>query len=512
MQLNRRDFVKSGCAGVVAAIPFTLRDQAAFALGTQMGAGAPASQYLTYFGVDSGSIRRVMDAALSRGGDYCDLYFEHKVSNSIGVEDKAVNRASTTADFGMGIRVLKGDQTGYSFTEEIDPKAMEQAAKTAANIAEAGGRKAPAEFKSRETPRYYRIETSWEAVKADRKVPLLAAINDKVFGLDKRIVKCRVSFSDETRYILIVRSDGRMVADFQPMTSTYVSCVAEQDGRREDGVFGVSGRYGLELYTPAFLDRLAGEAVRRTLIMFDAVKPAAGEMEVVLAPATSGILLHEAIGHGMEADFNRKKISIFCDKIGKPVAEKFVSIVDDGTNPQLRGTVNTDDEGNETERTMLVENGILRSFLHDHISAEFYKLKPTGNGRRESFRYAPIPRMRNTYMLPGPHKREEVIGSVKKGLYAEDFTNGEVAIGAGDFTFYVKLGYLIENGKLTRPVKDINIIGNGPQVLSRVTMVADDLKLDEGGWACGKNGQSMPVQMGLPTVKVSSITVGGVNG
>jgi TldD protein len=303
-----------------------------------------------------------------------------------------------------------------------------------------------------------------------------------------------------------------MVADFQPMTTTYVSCTAEQDGRREDGVFGISGRYGLELYKPAFLDRLAGEAVRRTVIMFDAVKPAAGEMEVVLAPATSGILLHEAIGHGMEADFNRKKISIFCDKIGKPVAEKFVSIVDDGTNPQLRGTVNTDDEGNETERTMLVENGILRSFLHDHISAEFYKLKPTGNGRRESFRYAPIPRMRNTYMLPGPHKREEVIGSVKKGLYAEDFTNGEVAIGAGDFTFYVKLGYLIENGKLTRPVKDINIIGNGPQVLSRVTMVADDLKLDEGGWTCGKNGQSMPVQMGLPTVKVSAITVGGVNG
>ncbi len=507
--INRRDFVKAGVA--TAAIPFALRDQPALALAPQLGPASPPSHYLTHFGVDSGQVRRVMDAALSRGGDHCDVYFEHKVFNYIGVEDKAVNRAYTGVDFGVGIRVVKGDQTGYSFTEEITPKAMEAAAKTAANIADAVGRKGPAEFKPHETPRYYPIEVSWDTVKADRKVPLLAAINDKVFGLDKRLVKCNVHFNDEFRYILIARSDGRLVADFQPMTGTYVTCVAEQNGRREDAFFGLSGRYGMEFYKPETLDRLAREAVRRTVVMFEASKPAAGEMEVVLAPGTSGILLHEAIGHGMEADFNRKKISIFSDRIGKPVAEKFVSIVDDGTNPGLRGTVNVDDEGNPTERTMLVENGILRSYLHDHISAVHYKVKPTGNGRRESFRFAPMPRMRNTYMLPGPHKREEIIRSVKKGLYAEEFTNGEVFIGAGDFTFYVKLGYLIEDGKLSRPVKDINIIGNGPQILKRITMVADDLKHGEGGGTCGKNGQGMPVQMGLPTVKVSAITVGGVN-
>jgi TldD protein len=507
--LNRRAF----CRGVAtAAIPFALRDQVALAVETPLGASSPPSRYLSHFGVDQAALRRVMAAALSRGGDYCDLYFEHKVFNYIGVEDKAVNRAYTGVDYGVGIRVLKGDQTGYSFTEEITPPALEQAAKTAANIADAAGGKAPAEYKARETPRYYPIEISWETVKADRKVPLLAAIDDKVFALDKRVVKCRVGFTDETRYILIARSDGRMATDYQPMTGTFVSCVAEQNGRREDAGFNVSGRWGLEYYKPETLERLAREAVRRVAVMFEAVKPAAGEMEVVLAPGNSGILLHEAIGHGMEADFNRKKISIFCDKIGQPVAEKFVSIVDDGTNPNLRGSVNADDEANDTQRTMLVENGILRSYLHDHISAEFYKVKSTGNGRRESFRFMPIPRMRNTYMLPGPHKREEVIGSVKKGLYAEEFTNGQVFIGAGDFTFYVKQGYLIEDGKISRPVKDINIIGNGPQVLRRITMVADDLRFSEGGWTCGKNGQGMPVGMGLPTVKVSAITVGGVNG
>lgn len=233
-------------------------------------------------------------------------------------------------------------------------------------------------------------------------------------------------------------------------------------------------------------------------------------MEVVLAAGSSGILLHEAIGHGMEADFNRKDVSIFADKINKPVAESFVSIIDDATNPNIRGSINIDDEGNETEKTYLVENGILKSYLHDRISAKHYNVKPTGNGRRESFRHMPQPRMRNTYMLPGPHKKEEIITSVKKGIFAETFTNGQVFIGAGDFTFYVKSGYLIENGKLTKPIKDINIIGNGPQVLKDIVMVADDFEMAEGGWTCGKNGQGVPVSMGLPTVKVSKITVGGV--
>jgi len=243
--------------------------------------------------------------------------------------------------------------------------------------------------------------------------------------------------------------------------------------------------------------------------LFEAQPAPAGEMPVVLAAGSSGILLHEAIGHGMEADFNRKGTSIFADKIGKAVAKPFVSIVDDGTIDRARGAINVDDEGNVAGKTNLVEGGVLTTFLHDEISAKHYGVKPTGSGRRESYKHAPMPRMRATYMLPGPHKKDEIIASVKKGIYCSNFSNGQVKIGAGDFTFYVKNGFLIEDGKLTKPIKDVNIIGNGPKVLEKIDMVSDDLVIDEGGWTCGKDGQSVPVSQGMPTVRVSSITVGG---
>jgi TldD protein len=249
--------------------------------------------------------------------------------------------------------------------------------------------------------------------------------------------------------------------------------------------------------------------VKNTVVLFESAQAPAGEMPVVLAAGSSGILLHEAIGHGMEADFNRKGVSIYADKIGKPIAKPFVNIVDDGTQAHARGSINVDDEGTVAGRTQLVEGGVLATYLHDRISAGHYGVKPTGNGRRESYQHAPIPRMRSTYMLPGPHKTEEIIASVKNGIYCSRFTNGQVQIGAGDFTFYVKNGRLIEDGKLTRPIKDVNIIGNGPKVLELVDMVADDLEIDEGGWTCGKDGQRVPVSQGIPTVRVASITVGG---
>jgi TldD protein len=469
------------------------------------------NDYYAHFEVEEGIIRKVITEALSNGGDYCDVYFQHQISNYIGLEDKAVNRAYSDVDFGVGIRVLKGDQTGYSFTEEITPQAMQLAAKTAANIAASGKPVNPVPLKLHSHSNYYPIETPWEEVSIDKKMPYLQTINDKVFALDSRVIKSTIWFANQTAYMLFANSEGRVVYDYQPMGLIFVSCTAEQEGRREQNSFNLSARNGIEFFTPANVDRLAKEAVNNTVVLFDAVKPKAGEMEVVLAAGSSGILLHEAIGHGMEADFNRKGISIFSDKINKSVAQKFVSIVDNGTNPHIRGSINIDDEGNDTEETVLVENGILRGYLHDRISANYYQVKPTGNGRRESFRHAPMPRMRNTYMLPGPHKKAEIISSVNKGLYAEMFSNGQVNIGGGDFTFYVKSGYLIENGKLTRPVKDVNIIGNGPDVLKNIVMVADDLKMAEGGWTCGKNGQGVPVSQGLPTVKVSKMTVGGVN-
>ncbi|KAA3612389.1 MAG: TldD/PmbA family protein [Calditrichaeota bacterium] len=492
-------------------LPWFLKSNWERAMAPPLKDGSTLTSYYDHFGVSETLMRDVMSAGLSNGGDYCDVYFQHKISNYIGLEDKSVNRAYSRVDFGVGIRVLKGDQTGFSFTEELTPKAMKLAAKTAANIASSNQKIKAAPLKLHDHPEYYAIETPWEKVGIDEKIPYLQNINGKVFEKDPRIIKSNIWFIDESSYMLMANSEGRVVYDYQPMGMIYVTCIAEQEGKREQNSFNLSGRRGIEFFTPANVQRLADEAVSSTVALFDAVKPEAGEMEVVLAAGSSGILLHEAIGHGMEADFNRKDVSVFSDKINKPVAEKFVSIIDDGRNENIRGSINIDDEGNDSQETFLVENGILRSYLHDRISARHYNVKPTGSGRRQSFRHAPMPRMRNTFMSPGPHKKEEVIRSVKKGLYAETFTNGQVFIGAGDFTFYVKSGYLIEDGKLTKPVKDVNIIGNGPQVLKDIVMVADDMKMAEGGWTCGKNGQSVPVSMGLPTVKVSKITVGGVS-
>jgi TldD protein len=355
------------------------------------------------------------------------------------------------------------------------------------------------------------VKTSWETTSIKDKIPYLQRLNDKIFSADKRVTKVNATIGDNSSYILFFNSEGRLAWDYRPMAFLYVTCVMEQDGKVENYGASRSARLGSEFLNDNLVDELAKEAVEKTAILFEAVKPKAGEMEVVMSAGESGILLHEAIGHAFEADFNRKKTSIFSDKMGKKVAESFVSIVDDGTLASNRGSLNFDDEGNPTERTNLVKDGILTSYMHDRISSNFYKVKPTGNGRRQNFRNVPIPRMRCTTMDNGPHKKEEIIASVKNGIYVDNFSNGQVNIGAGDFTFFVKFGYIIENGKFTKPIKDINIIGNGPQALADIVMAADDSKLSAATWGCGKGGQSVPVTMGLPTVKIKKLTVGGLN-
>jgi TldD protein len=296
------------------------------------------------------------------------------------------------------------------------------------------------------------------------------------------------------------------------MARLYVNVTAEQGGVTQSNGSNIAGRRGFDWFDDAALRKVAKEAVDRTMVLFDARRPPAGELPVILAAGASGILLHEAIGHGLEADFNRKGTSIYATMIGQKIAPDFVTIVDDALLDHERGALNVDDEGNDTERTVLVENGVLRSYLHDQISADHYRLPPTGSGRRESYRHAPLPRMRCTYMTNGPHSREEVMAAVKgTGIIAETFTNGQVQIGAGDYTFYIKNGWLVENGKITAPIKDVNIIGNGPESLRRITMAANDSRLDTGGWTCGKDGQGVPVSQGLPTVLVSKLTVGGEN-
>ena len=387
VDLSRREFLKHSSKGLaLLSVPFVFKNSLANILGYPAEMKSDPTGYFNRFGVDQSMINKVIASALSNGGDYCDVYFQHSISNWIGLEDKQVNRAYSDIALGVGIRVIKGDQTGYSFTEDISLKSMVEAAKTAAAIASSSKNIPPSEFKLHETPNYYPVVTSWQDVSIDKRIPFLEKINDKVFKLDTRIQKVTIWFGDEESFVLVANSEGIYCTDYRPMTLLYVSCIAEQNGRREDNGYNLSAREGIEFYTPERIDLLATESVKRTVNLFDAVKPEAGEMPVVLAAGSSGILLHEAIGHGMEADFNRKNISIYSDKINKPIAKDIVSIVDDGTNKNIRGSLNIDDECNDTEKTYLVENGILKTYLHDRISAKHYKVKPTGNGRRQSFR------------------------------------------------------------------------------------------------------------------------------
>lgn len=461
------------------------------------------------FGVTPEIGRRVLAEALGQGADDADLYFEHSGSTSVALSDGKVNRASTHVDLGVGIRVVVGDQVGYAYTEDLSVEAMVAAARIASGIASGGAARQPVGFQLRSYADRYPVRQPWEGVDMETRVRMVRDWERRAFEADSRVKRVETVLSDSFRHVLVLRPDGREVYDYQPMTRAFVVCTAEHNGRKESASANLAQRQGLEFYTEERIDRLCKQAVHDTTMLFEAGKPPAGEMTVVLGAGSSGILLHEAIGHGLEADFNRKGISIYADRIGQRIAPKGVTVVDDGTLHFTRGAINTDDEGNAAEKTVLIEDGVLRGYLHDEISARHYGVAPTGSGRRESFRHAVLPRMRATYMENGAYAPEEIIASVERGIYCSTFANGQVQIGAGDFAFYVRHGYLIENGKLTRPIKDVNLVGNGPAVLETIEMVGNDLKIDEGGWTCGKDGQSVPVSQGMPTVKVSKLSVGG---
>ncbi len=507
MNVNRREFIR--VSGITAAgsiiVPSFLQSCKAAPLSDT------AAGYLEHFEVSPGLLQKVIAAAMEKGADYADLFFEHTINNTSSLEDGKVNRAFSNIGFGVGIRALKGDQTGYAYSENVSPEAMLKAAKTAANIADSTSVFSPTNIGEYLPPNYYPFKTSWEDTSIKDKIPFMQRMNDAIFAADKRVTKVNASLGDVSSYILFFNSDGLLAWDFRPYVYIYGTCIMEENGKIEKFSVSRSDRRGSEFLTNKLIDDLSLEVVTKTALLFGATKPKSGEMEVVMAAGRSGILLHEAMGHSFEADFNRKNQSIFSDKMGQKIAEDFVSIIDDGTIQGGSGSINFDDEGSPSEKTTLVNKGILASYLHDRISANYYKVKSTGNGRRQDFRNIPMPRMRTTYLENGPHKKEEIIASVKNGIYVESFTNGEVNIGQGDFTFYVAMGYLIENGKLAKPVKDINIIGNGPQALTDIVMVADDLIIDNGAGMCGKGGQSAPVGMGTPTVKIKKLTVGGTN-
>ena len=470
-----------------------------------------AHPFIRWFGIDAAVLHQVLAAAMSRGADFADLYFQHAKSTSLSLEDGIVSRAGTDVSQGVGVRAVIGDQVGYAFSENLDLGSMLEAARTAATIADSGARVPPREIVLADLPDRYPLDRAWETVDTSERLPLLRQAEDAIRAMEQAVEKVNVYWSDSDERVFIATSDGMLAADRRPMAVLGCGITALKDGVRQSNGANFARRVGIDAFDDERIQAICRQAVDRTMILFEAKRPPAGEFPVVLAAGASGILLHEAIGHGLEADFNRKGTSIYSTLMDQQVAPDFVTMIDDGTLNHDRGALNVDDEGTPVERTTLIENGVLRSYLHDRISARHYGVSPTGSGRRQSFRHVPLPRMRSTYMLGGPHTRDEIVAAVDKGIIAETFTNGQVQIGAGDFTFYIKNGWLIEGGKITAPIKDVNIIGNGPEALRNVQLAANDMEIDTAGWTCGKSGQSAPVSMGIPTVLVKSLTVGGVN-
>ncbi len=461
--------------------------------------------------IDAAVAARLIAEALASGGEYADLYFEYRSGADFAFEEGRVRTVGRSVILGLGVRVLRGDATGYAYTEELSSERMREAARTAGQIASSGRSAGPVALTPVRLNDFYPVRESSLARPGQEKVALLRRADAAARAFDGRIVRVEASLSEEWREILVCCSDGRMVRDRQPMMRLGVHAVAEQAGKRQGGRSGTALRRGLDLFElPAHSSEEHGrEAARLAVAMLGAAEAPAGPMEVVLGPGESGILLHEAVGHGLEADFNRKKTSNYTGQVGKPVASPLCTVVDDATLANARGSINVDDEGNLGQRSVLIEEGILRGYMHDRISARHFGCAASGNGRRESFRHEPLPRMTNTMLLAGHDDPEDIIRSVRRGVYAKHFSGGQVNISNGDFVFSLTESYLIEDGKLTTPLRGVNLIGNGPEVLRNVTMLGHDFRVSEGTWTCGKDGQSAPVGIGTPTVKIARITVGG---
>jgi TldD protein len=474
-----------------------------------------SARYFAPFGphgshrIDESVAEKLLAIALSRGGDYADLFFEYRAAGGLSFEEGITRSASRGVGLGLGVRVQKGDATGYAHVEDLAWESMQRAAETAARIASSGTSPAPVRIEALNLPERYLLDAPSLDVAGTEKRSLLERASKAAHAVDPRIVKVSVTFAEEVREILLFTSDGRSAYDVQPLIRFGVSAVAEQNGKRESGRSGGGGRKTLAYFDDKTPEWHAREAARQALVLLDARPAPAGQMPVVLAPGDSGILLHEAVGHGLEADFNRKRTSNYTDQVGNVVASELCTVVDDPTFLQSRGSINVDDEGILPERSVLIEGGVLRGYMQDRLSARHFGVRPTGNGRRESFASAPMPRMTNTILLAGQDDPEDIIKGVQRGIYAKSFGGGQVDISNGDFVFSLTESYLIEDGRLTAPLKNVNLIGNGPETLREVTQLGNDVALSDGIWTCGKDGQSVPVGVGCPTLKIGRITVGG---
>jgi TldD protein len=467
------------------------------------------------FGITQQDLERYLSEALSQGGTYADLYFEYLSTSAISIDESMVKSASQGVSLGVGVRVIAGERTGYAYSDDLSADKIRKAARVAAHIA-----KGPATVEKvslNEGPRrnLYPVGTAPTETAFSERVELVKRADRAARAYDARIFQVQASYADSLRQVMAASSDGVLSFDRQPLARLNVSALARDSsikggGPPQRGHAGGGGRVELSFFlnekTP---EHFAAEAAREAIVMLDAVDAPAGEMTVVLGPGWPGILLHEAVGHGLEADFNRKGVSAFSGRIGQQVASPLCTVIDDGTIANRRGSLNVDDEGHATQRNVLIENGILRGYLQDKLSSRVTGAAETGSGRRESYAHIPMPRMTNTFMLAGESDPAEIIRSVPKGLYCVNFGGGQVDITSGNFVFSASESYLIENGRVTRPVRNASLIGNGPEALKYVSMVGNDLKLDEGIGMCGKEGQSVPVGVGIPTVKIDRMTVGG---
>src|ERR1700692_2098140 len=466
--------------------------------------------FLERFGISHQDLERYLSAALSAGGDYADLYFESLTTSSLSVDESLVKSASQGISAGCGVRVVSGERTGYAYTDDLSASRIMPAAGKAALMASGPAKTPSVGFQEKPARSLYPVALPSVDAEITAKVELVMRADASARAYDPRIKEVRASYTDELRNILVVGSDGTFAEDSQPLARMNVSCIAKTENNSARGSSGGGGRVALDFFfgdkNPEFF---AKEAARQAILQLDAREAPAGEMEVVLGPGWSGVLLHEAVGHALEADFNRKKTSAFAGLIGKRVASEGCTVIDNGTMPWRRGSLNVDDEGEPTQETVLIEKGILKGYLSDKLSARLMGIADTGNGRRESYEHIPMPRMTNTYMLAGEDDPQDIIRSVKRGIYAVNFGGGQVDITNGKFVFGASEAYMIEDGQITAPIKGATLIGNGPDVLTRVSMVGNDLKLDEGVGPCGKDGQAVPVGVGIPTIKIDRMTVGG---
>ena len=461
-------------------------------------------------GLASGDLDRVFSQLIGPSIDAADLYFQHSRSESWMLEDGIVKEGNHSIEQGVGVRAMSGEKTGFAYSDEIVLPELLNAAKSARAIAQSGSERNTHALTARDTRALYPPLDPIESIGNDDKITLLREVDKFARALDPRITQAIVSLSAVLDTVLVAAADGTLAADVRPLVRMNVQVIAEQNGRRESGSAGGGGRYGYrELLAEGRAHAFAREAVRQALVNLESVPAPAGSMTVVLGPGWPGVLLHEAIGHGFEGDFIRKGTSAFAGRLGDRVAAPGVTVVDDGTLANRRGSLSVDDEGVPTECTVLIEDGILKGYMQDKFNAQLMGARSTGNGRRESFANLPMPRMTNTYMRAGNHDPGEIIASVERGLYAVNFGGGQVDITNGKFVFSASEAYLIENGKVTRPVKGATLIGSGPEVLTRVSMIGNDLKLDEGVGVCGKEGQSVPVGVGQPTLRIDAMTVGG---